>query len=469
MIMLDINSTAYTIVLYVYVGISLYFVICLVICFVQALCHRGENPSGGKIQARRSLRRLSHRNKTPYKSSSRAMAVLSLIAAMLVVVHASLDLWAFTIDSGTSAHALCVRQAISGVVYFTSALCVYVFLWVRQRVFYAHPVLRHLSTTRLVRFSWSVLVSIVICMAGFIVIYLLPQFLPNWYDDDVIIGSVYQQEVNWTTPTGQAEITQTVHPWDLPCFFKRRHLFLWVHFAITILFLYFQISLQFLFAYPVLHHHKRSARSSTVLSDTSDKRPPMPKPSSICVVQVLEHQSTSSTLKQLDSTSNDNNHSDKIEDNHDSVTSEEVHGISIKNRNLIKSVASDPGPITSHERVNRDVTKQGSKRSAVDAKEKRRTLKMRKNLRGRARIRGYILRCFIVALFCCMSDLAAFGFSLYAQVASKEFTLNREVETSTTPSLQFDMSVTISLLTGLAYNGNMIVAILVHKHATTIC
>ena len=99
------------------------------------------------------------------------MTFLSLAASAITFVHIFLDLWIFSVNNRFSIDMLCFRQRWSGVMFFSSALFVYLFLWIRQRVFYSHPVLRNLSKPILNRFSWSVLFAIVFSIATFTIVY----------------------------------------------------------------------------------------------------------------------------------------------------------------------------------------------------------------------------------------------------------------------------------------------------------
>ena len=90
----------------------------------------------------------------------------------------------------------------------------------------------------------------------------------------------------------------------------------------------------------------------------------------------------------------------------------------------------------------------------------------------KSKMSRYIWRCFFVSLVCCFTDVATFGFNVYTQISSSYLYANNlpnalrenalrfnEPHLNTTKLLvnQFEERVTISLLSVIAYNGNMIV------------
>uniref|UniRef100_H2Z9U6 Uncharacterized protein n=1 Tax=Ciona savignyi TaxID=51511 RepID=H2Z9U6_CIOSA len=295
-------------------------------------------------------------------------------------------------------------------------------------------------------------------MGGFIAVYLLPQFLPDW--------SVVREEThankNSTTDFIKVNESPNLKYWNLPCFFKRKQVFIWVHFGITLLFLYFQVSLQILFAYPALNHHNICSKPSQVQQTRKLRR----KPTSVPLA--LANNANSAQSKPRDSTSNEISQLVKTL----SSSSDDANKVSSSHGNFIKpDVEAQRQTKMANTRNNKSSSSLGETQSEESHSKRNdkarcaskinpKKLKKRKSMRSRARIRVYILRCFIVALFCCLSDLVAFGFSIYAQIASKYVGTNTTSGASTTEHPgkdNFHVSVTISLLTGLAYNGNMLI------------
>lgn len=128
-----------------------------------------ENPSsntGGKV--RRRHKRIRQR-------ANLTMMSLTLTMSSLILIRVTIDLWAYWEQNNFSIKAQCIRHTACGLLYLASALCLYVFLWIRQRAFYAHPVLKHLARPWIIRFSWSVLV----CIVGVILLATVFFFLPQ--------------------------------------------------------------------------------------------------------------------------------------------------------------------------------------------------------------------------------------------------------------------------------------------------
>lgn len=130
-----------------------------------------SNSKSKQSQKTRQRRLSGYKTNHFMHRASELMIVLSLLAGALTFAHILLDLWAFSVQNTFSLQTLCQRQKWSGVILFTDALCVYTFLWIRQRVFYSHPVLRNLSSPILNRFSWSVLFTIIFSILMFTIAY----------------------------------------------------------------------------------------------------------------------------------------------------------------------------------------------------------------------------------------------------------------------------------------------------------
>lgn len=110
-----------------------------------------------------------------HHNAQRAMSTLIVLMLLSVLAHVSVDFWAFSPANVTQAHAQCVRHTASGILYIVCIFYSSLFLWVRQRVFYAHPTLRRLANPCLNRFSLSVLFTIIISnIFLFVAFFLLP-------------------------------------------------------------------------------------------------------------------------------------------------------------------------------------------------------------------------------------------------------------------------------------------------------
>jgi len=100
------------------------------------------------------------------------------------------------------------------------------------------------------------------------------------------------------------------------------------------------------------------------------------------------------------------------------------------------------------------------------------TAAIRKRRARKSQVCRYIWRCFFVASVCCLTDVATFGFTAYTQLSSRHLHSPNLPNSLTDNTLhfikhtinetqhefnQFEERVTISLLSVLAYNGNMII------------
>ncbi|XP_039273393.2 uncharacterized protein LOC120347464 [Styela clava] len=181
-----------------------------------------------------------------------AMTSLTVLMSSMVLIHVTMDLWAYSDNNTTSAYVQCVRHIVSGLFYIISAFCLYGFLWIRQRAFYAHPVLKHLAKPCLIRFSWSVLATIIFAVFSITVLFFLPQIQK--------IHRMYSLD-NSTITLDSYEIDYAAYGIvPLECGFQRKDVYLGLHLAVTMGFLYFQISLQILFAYPIFKQRQKQDR-----------------------------------------------------------------------------------------------------------------------------------------------------------------------------------------------------------------
>ena len=158
-------------------------------CCTNAHCSKVTSSNSANVKRSNSRRTTVRQNSTGIRNeqnkfvqiASSSMAFLSITAGLVTFVHILLDLWVFSVNTKFSLDMLCVRQKWSGVMLFWNFLCVYLFLWIRQRVFYSHPVLRSLSKPILNRFSWSVLFAIIFSITTFAIAYYL---MPGDYQPD---------------------------------------------------------------------------------------------------------------------------------------------------------------------------------------------------------------------------------------------------------------------------------------------
>lgn len=120
--------------------------------------------------------------------------------------------------------------------------------------------------------------------------------------------------------------------------------------------------------------------------------------------------------------------------------------------------------------------KYANEKQKIDLLVRRNTSKNRKPKKNmHRRLRRYVWRCFFVSLMCCVSDVAAFAVNVYTQARSHDDyienfadTLNETAKTTYLNSSisnnkfkkTFEERVTISLLSVVAYNGNMIINLL---------
>jgi len=152
---------------------------CTTNCCAKAHSVQCSCSDGAKVRRSDSRRSMRRQNSMGFQSkrtrfvqvASTLMAFLSITAGVVTFAHILLDLWVFSVNSMFSINMLCVRQKWSGIMLFWNFLCVYLFLWIRQRVFYSHPVLRSLSNPIVNRFSWSVLFAIVLSITTFAIVY----------------------------------------------------------------------------------------------------------------------------------------------------------------------------------------------------------------------------------------------------------------------------------------------------------
>ena len=185
MLWFNVSPAIFRLIHCIYTAVSFYLLAGLLRCFY--LEHCSIRISGCKCRktdaifdsesSRAQAKSIRQRGLSSYKRSrliraaSNLMIGLSLLAGTLTFFHVLLDLWTFSTQSAFSLGILCHRQKWSGVMFFATALCLYTFLWIRQRVFYSHPVLRNLASPVLNRFSWSVLFTIIFSITIFIIVY----------------------------------------------------------------------------------------------------------------------------------------------------------------------------------------------------------------------------------------------------------------------------------------------------------
>ncbi|CAK8682101.1 unnamed protein product [Clavelina lepadiformis] len=538
MVWFNVNPAIYRAVQYVFALITLYILsgllrhLCRLHCHC-CVCTQGKNVTNRRGNCYRNAaetkenpglsREPSYRRKTQdknYKAASITMLALSIVTCILALMHVLVDVWVFSVQDRLSTDLFCVRQTLSGLLYFLCVLCVYLFLWIRQRMFYSHPVLRHLSGPRLACFSWSVLVCIVITMSTFIALYFVPHFMPEWNGDGfgTEMGNNNQTEtVAMTVPT-EPSPTFSGQP---SCFYRRKKIYLVLHLLLTLVCLYFQIALQFLFAYPVfchrrhltkMHRKRFEVRSNETKSDAKVKIPPRNVLSCPALSDYQESSQplTSSNQRQVkdDFVTISSRETDSsvpigakrtlsdsclLHSRTDLDTRDGSLKISDRPNSLQKIQLATTGDVKLERAVqkskkrsrnanqSKDATslKKRNYRFAVTANlRKDRCLTKRKAARapsirqktpGNARLRHYVVRCFVMSLICCVSDLIAFGFSLYTQMSAKTFYMdifrnqttdyfgNDVINHTTTGNAMLNEKVTISLLSALAYNGNMII------------
>nr|XP_039272023.1 uncharacterized protein LOC120346374 [Styela clava] len=148
--------------------------------------------------------------------------VLRLVSDHVVAFTSSFDdLYCFT------------TIAASTVMYALALSFVYIFLWMRQSIFYANPVLSKVLNKWVTFFSWSTLVVMLVCGAIMLVLYNLP----------AVNGWVYQ-----VTEEGCKGILV-----------EDDEIIAAVATALTV---YFQISLLALFLYPLLSRKTQKYRSA---------------------------------------------------------------------------------------------------------------------------------------------------------------------------------------------------------------
>ena len=98
-------------------------------------------------------------------------------------------------------------------------------------------------------------------------------------------------------------------------------------------------------------------------------------------------------------------------------------------------------------------------------------LKRPKRKQNTAHLRRYVWRCFFMSLLCCVSDMAAFAVNVYTQVSTHEEYTNNFQNALINKNLYFsrrnfnhshfyEERMTVSLLSVIAYNGNLVINLL---------
>ena len=210
MLWFNVTPFAFRFIHYMYAVLSLYMLCGLAVHFLKEhfdclnQCKRTASINTRRLLSVKSvdtssrkpkpMLRLSHsvHGKSKFiRISPLLMAGLSFLAAILTILHILLDLWVFFFNHELPLKMLCVRQKWSGIVLFSCAFFVYLFLWIRQRVFYSHPILKKLSGPGLNFLSWSVLFAIVFSLTSITVVYYTMSF-------DLQLDSERKKEITYT-------------------------------------------------------------------------------------------------------------------------------------------------------------------------------------------------------------------------------------------------------------------------------
>ncbi|XP_076802553.1 uncharacterized protein LOC143446685 [Clavelina lepadiformis] len=174
---------------------------CIVLYIAIALsCHacryktaEPRSQSVESLRARRNLPSTSHQvdgivaNVAVNSNRSVALRRLIVASAWLVVVKClleQLNLLSTTIDIGFLIGCDIIIR-INVILYTIPLTTEYVFLWVRQRVIYLHPIIYHRTTKCTKAASWMVLVVLVIGQVA-----TLTLFMVNEQYDDVSVVNV---------------------------------------------------------------------------------------------------------------------------------------------------------------------------------------------------------------------------------------------------------------------------------------